>query len=256
MGWEEWLKDPILSGPYTKLKDVTWREERVPGPRRLVEAASRPISRSRLHLNVPEAATRLAMLASQQADVVTLSALYAEPGLWGWTTSTSCSSPLPSTCSSTSTTCCTRTIRATTPTTHSMDPRVREAFTIAIDRQALVDTIYAGKSEVQNAPMMATGMRGWDHPLVVEMRNNPIPFDPGEGEAVARRGELPHGQRRLRILAGVWAPSGAPEKKEVTEAVRHHVARQSGPRTLSWSSRAQPVSITSLQRYVTRTSPP
>jgi peptide/nickel transport system substrate-binding protein len=216
VGWEEWLKDPILSGSYKKLKDV-------PGERKEFEVhvdwwkEPAPDFEKQVHLQVPEAATRLAMLASKQADIITLSALTLNQALQLDHVK----------------------ILQQPATVHLQfyfynmlhqddqgfdtdnpftDPRVREAFAIAIDRQALVDTIYAGKSEVQNAPMMATGMRGWDHPLVVEMRNNPIPFDPDRAKELLAEANFPM-DRTVRILAGVWAPSGAPEKKEVTEAV-------------------------------------
>ena len=216
VGWEEWLKDPILSGPYTKLKDV-------PGERKEFEVhvdwwkKPAPDFEKQIHTGVPEAATRLALLSSSQADVVTLSALSLNQAL-GLEHVNILQQPATVHLQFYFYNMLHQDDRGFDADNPFMDPRVREAFAIAIDRQALVDTIYAGKSEVQNAPMMATGMRGWDHPLVVEMRENPIPFDPDRAKQLLEEANFPM-DRTVRILAGVWAPSGAPEKKEVTEAV-------------------------------------
>ena len=217
VGWEEWLKDPILSGAYHTSKSV-------PGERKEFEVhvdwwkKPAPDYEKQIHMAVPEGATRLAMLASKQADIITLSAITLNQALQLSHVK----------------------ILQQPATVHlqfyfynmlhqddkGYDPddnpfydiRVREAFNLAVDRQGLVDTIYAGLSEPQYAPMMATGMRGWDHPLVVGMRNDPIPFDPARAKELLEEAGFPM-DRKVRILSGTGIPSGAPELKEVTEAV-------------------------------------
>ncbi len=216
VGWEEWLKDPILSGAYMKLKDV-------PGERKEFEVHvdwwkdPAPDWETQIHLQVPEAATRLAQLASKQADVITLSALTLNQAL-SLDHVKILQQPATVHLQFYFYNMLHQDDKGFDPDNPFTDARVREAFNIAVDRQALVDTIYVGTSEVQNAPMMATGMRAWDHPLVVEMRNNPIPFDPDRAKQLLEEANFPM-DRTVKILAGVWAPSGAPEKKAVTEAV-------------------------------------
>jgi len=215
VGWEEWLKDPILSGPYKKTKSV-------PGERKEFEVhvdwfkKPAPDFEKQIHMAVPEAATRLAMLSSKQADAVTLSALSLNQAIKLDHVK----------------------ILQQPATVHLqfyfynmlhqddkgfdadnpfVDVRVREAFAISIDRDALVETIYQNLSERQDAPMMATGMRGWDHPLVVGMNNDPIPYDPARAKQLLKDANFPM-DKTVKMLAGTWAPSGAPEKREVTEA--------------------------------------
>ena len=225
VGWEEWLKDPILSGAYKKLKEA-------PGERKEFEVhvdwwkEPAPEFEKQIHLQVPEAATRLAMLASKQADIITLSALTLNQALQLDHVKI-LQQPATVHLQFYFYNMLHQDDKGYDPDYPFVDPRVREAFSIAIDRQALVDTIYAGKSEVQNAPMMATGMRGWDHPLVVEMRNNPIPFDPDRAKQLLEEANFPMDEP-VKVLAGVWAPSGAPEKKEVTEAVVTMLIRNLG----------------------------
>ena len=216
VGWEEWLKDPILSGPYRQTKSV-------PGERKEFEVnvdwwkKPAPDFEKQILMQVPEAATRLAMVASKQADVMTLSALTLNQAL---------QLPHVKILQQPATihmqfyffNMLNQDDKGYDPDNPFYDVRVREAFNIAVNREALVNTIYAGLSEVQNAPMMATGMRGWDHPIVVEMRNNPIPFDPSRARQLLKEAGFPK-DRKVRILASTSSASGAPEIKELTEAV-------------------------------------
>jgi ABC-type transport system substrate-binding protein len=216
VGWEEWLKDPILSGSYKKLKDV-------PGERKEFEVhvdwwkEPAPDFEKQVHLQVPEAATRLAMLASKQADIITLSALTLNQALQLDHVKI-LQQPATIHMQFYFFNMLNQDDKGYDPDNPFYDVRVREAFNIAVNREALVNTIYAGLSEVQNAPMMATGMRGWDHPIVVEMRNNPIPFDPSRARQLLKEAGFPK-DRKVRILASTSSASGAPEIKELTEAV-------------------------------------
>ena len=216
VGWEEWLKDPILSGPYRQTKSV-------PGERKEFEVnvdwwkKPAPDFEKQILMQVPEAATRLAMVASKQADIITLSALTLNQALQLDHVKI-LQQPATIHMQFYFFNMLNQDDKGYDPDNPFYDVRVREAFNIAVNREALVNTIYAGLSEVQNAPMMATGMRGWDHPIVVEMRNNPIPFDPSRARQLLKEAGFPK-DRKVRILASTSSASGAPEIKELTEAV-------------------------------------
>jgi ABC-type transport system substrate-binding protein len=215
VGWEEWLKDPILSGPYRQTKSV-------PGERKEFEVnvdwwkKPAPDFEKQILMQVPEAATRLAMVASKQADVMTLSALTLNQAL---------QLPHVKILQQPATihmqfyffNMLNQDDKGYDPDNPFYDVRVREAFNIAVNREALVNTIYAGLSEVQNAPMMATGMRGWDHPIVVEMRNNPIPFDVARAKQLLQDANFDFDE----TIPGVTgrASAAVPEAVELIEAV-------------------------------------
>ena len=216
VGWEEWLKDPILSGAYRQTKSV-------PGERKEFEVhvnwwkKPAPDFEKQIHMAVPEAATRLAMLSAKQADIITLSAITLNQAL-ELDHVKILQQPATVHLQFYFLNMLHQDDRGYDPDNPFYDVRVREAFNLAVDRQGLVDTIYAGLSEAQNAPMMATGMRGWDHPLVVGMRNDPIAFDPDRAKQLLEEAGFPK-DRKVRILSRSSVPSGAPEIKEVAEAV-------------------------------------
>ena len=216
VGWEEWLKDPILSGAYKKQKDVVGERKEFTVHTDWWKATP-PDFETQIHMQVPEAATRLAMLAAKQADIITLSAITLNQALQLDHVKI-LQQPATVHLQFYFYNMLHQDDRGYDPDNPFLDVRVREAFNIAVDRQGLLDTIYAGLSEAQNAPMMATGMRGWEHPLVVEMRNDPIPFDPARAKELLKEAGFPM-DRKVRILSGTGIPSGAPELKEVTEAV-------------------------------------
>ena len=127
--------------------------------------------------HVPEAATRLALISGNQVDVIALSAITLPQALAldgvkiieqpatvhtqiGFTNVFNPEDPV---------------YDADYP---FADARVREAFNLAIDRDLIIEKIYAGRSVRQDAPMLAVGMRGFTHSTAQAMVNDPIPFNP------------------------------------------------------------------------------
>ena len=203
VGWEEWLTDPILSGPYKKLKDV-------PGERKEFEVhvdwwkKPAPDFEKHIHTTVPEAATRLALLASKQADVVTLSALSLNQALSLDHVN----------------------ILQQPATVHLqfyfynmlhqddqgydtdnpfMDARVREAFAIAIDRQALGG--HCLRREIGGSERAHDGDRheGLRPPARGRDEEQLDPIRSRKGQAATRRGGVPQGQNGEDSRRGVGA---------------------------------------------------
>ena len=216
VGWEEWLKDPILSGAYMTTKSI-------PGERKELEVHKNwfkdppPDWERMLLLTVPEGATRIAMMAGKQADVAALSAVTLPQAL---RFDNLFIIEQPSTVHTQL--FFTNLFRPGDPGYDPdypfLDPRVREAFNIAIDRDLIVERIYAGRSIRQDAPLLAPGMLGWEHPIVQDMRNNPIPYDPVRARQLLEEANFPM-DLTVKMIMGTFIISGAPELADLNEVL-------------------------------------
>lgn len=216
LGWEEWLKDPNLSGAYKTTKSI-------PGERKELDVhvdwfkATPPDFEKMILMTVPEGATRIAMMASKQADVAALSAVTL-PQMLKFDNVFIIEQP------STIHTQLffTNLFRPGDPGYDAdypfLDARVREAFNIAIDRDLIVERIYAGRSVRQDAPLLAPGMIGWNHPLAQEMIANPIPFDPVRARKLLAEANFPM-DMNIKMIMGTFIISGAPELADLNDAL-------------------------------------
>ena len=168
-------------------------------------------------MTVPEGATRIAMMASKQADVAALSAVTL-PQMLKFDNVFIIEQP------STIHTQLffTNLFRPGDPGYDAdypfLDARVREAFNIAIDRDLIVERIYAGRSVRQDAPLLAPGMIGWNHPLAQEMIANPIPFDPVRARKLLAEANFPM-DMNIKMIMGTFIISGAPELADLNDAL-------------------------------------
>ena len=216
-GWEEFLKAPFATGAYKYVRQVKgerneyevftdWWDK--PGP-----AWERVVM-----LEVPEASVRLALLSTEGADVATLASTLL-PQVKGRPEIKVLTQP--------------STVQmqvyfpnlwpedhpAYDPNYPFQDARVREAFSISVNRKEIINTLYQGLSERHDVPLIALGSMGWDHPLGVEMRNNPIPFDPVRANQLLDEANFP---RDLTLqLSTRGAMGGVPEYPEFVEAVQN-----------------------------------
>ena len=98
-----------------------------------------------------------------------------------------------------------------------LDQRVREAFNISVNRQEINDVIYSGAAASQDAPIMNPVKFSWDHPVVVEMRNNPIPYDVAGAKQLLADANFDFSEQIPFAERG--ASSAVPEWPELNEAV-------------------------------------
>ena len=98
-----------------------------------------------------------------------------------------------------------------------LDKRVREAFLISVNRQEINDVIYNGASASTDAPIMNPVNSAWTHPIVLEMRNNPIPFDPAKAKQLLADANFDFSVTIPAAQRG--ASSAVPEWPELNEAV-------------------------------------
>ena len=98
------------------------------------------------------------------------------------------------------------------------DARVREAFNLAVDRDTINEVIYKGLTTRQDAPITAPAHLAWSTPIVQAMVNDPIPFDPARGKQLLADANFDFGRT---IKAGMWTRNDAviPEWFELNEAV-------------------------------------
>ena len=214
-GWEAMLENPTFSGPYKIAKQI-------PGEVNEYEVFAdwwhAPPDWERMVMrHVPEAATRLALISGNQVDVIALSAITLPQALAldgvkiieqpatvhtqiGFTNVFNPEDPG---------------YDADYP---FADARVREAFNLAIDRDLIIEKIYAGRSVRQDAPMLAVGMRGFTHSTAQAMVNDPIPFDPERAKMLLEEANFPM-DLEVKMFHGTFIMSGAPELSELNEAV-------------------------------------
>ena len=173
---------------------------------------------------VPDPATRIAMLAANQADMITMSPILLEtigriPGREviqspaGIMTDIVFSGMFrdhqPG-------------YRADNP---YLDERVREALNIGIDRDDLNQRVYGGGAIRSDAPLLAPGMLGWDDPVAVAMRENPIPFDPERGKMLLAEAGHADTEFNFGLVDGY---AGYPENREVGEYLVNELQRNLG----------------------------
>ena len=167
-------------------------------------------------VSVPEAATRLAMAATEQADFLNLSApLLAQAE--GIPTMKLLVNP--------------NTVRlqwyflnlweeghpAYYPENPFLDIRVREAFNIGFDRDEINTVIYKGLTNRQDAPLMSPANLAWNRPVVKAMRDNPIPFDPARGKQLLADANFDF-DRTIRTAQSTFVSAVIPEWVDVNEA--------------------------------------
>jgi len=98
-----------------------------------------------------------------------------------------------------------------------LDIRVRQAFNFSVNRQEINDVIYGGETTTQDAPIMNPVKFSWNHPIVVEMRNNPIPFDLDRAKQLLKDANFDF-DREIAAVTG-RSSAAVPEAIELTEAV-------------------------------------
>ncbi len=214
-GWEAMLENPTFSGPYkiTKQVPAEVNEYEV-----FVDWWHAPPDWERMVMrHVPEAATRLALIGGNQVDVIALSAVTLPQALEidgvkiieqpatvhtqiGFTNIFNPGDPG---------------YDADYP---FADVRVREAFNISVDRDLIIEKIYAGRSVRQDAPMLAVGMRGFSHSIAQSMASDPIPFDPERARQLLDEAGFPK-DMEVKMFQGTFILSGAPELSELNEAI-------------------------------------
>ena len=214
-GWEAMLENPTFSGPYKVTKQVP---AEVNEYEVFTDWWNTPPDWERMVMrHVPEAATRLALIGGGQVDVIALSAVTLPQALKidgvkiieqpatvhtqiGLTNVFSSGDPG---------------YDADYPFS---DASVREAFNLAIDRDLIIEKIYAGRSVRQDAPMLAVGMRGFTHSTAQAMVDDPIPFDPERAKMLLEEANFPM-DFEVKMFQGTFIMSGAPELSELNEAV-------------------------------------
>ncbi|MXX53015.1 MAG: hypothetical protein F4Z35_03465, partial [Dehalococcoidia bacterium] len=214
-GWEAMLENPTFSGPYKVTKQVP---AEVNEYEVFVDWWHAPPDWERMVMrHVPEAATRLALIGANQVDVIALSAVTLPQALEidgvkiieqpatvhtqiGFTNVFNPGDPG---------------YDADYP---FADARVREAFNISVDRDLIIEKIYAGRSVRQDAPMLAVGMRGFTHSTAQAMVDDPIPFDPERARQLLEEAGFPK-DLEVKMFQGTFILSGAPELSELNEAV-------------------------------------
>ena len=98
-----------------------------------------------------------------------------------------------------------------------LDVRVREAFNIGVDRDEIIEVLYKGLAERDDAPNAWGNTYMWDHPTVLEMRNNPIPFDPERARQLLQEADFDFD---MKIPAAMFSSvsSFTPELQDTLEA--------------------------------------
>ena len=210
VGDEKARDQPIGSGPYRLV-------EHRPGEYLKFEASDEhwrivPEYKYLIVQIIPEESTRVAMLKTGETDVTLVSAqkmpdLQKQPGIkveafpGGYTLFAGFGGMEPAT------------DRRYKKDYHLKDPwmdiRVREAMNMAIDRDAIVKSIYKGAAK----PIAACfTLPGWE-----KMR--PIPYDPERAKKLLAEAGYPNGFNVTVIAAGNWAPSyEIPEVMEIVAA--------------------------------------
>ena len=97
------------------------------------------------------------------------------------------------------------------------DARVREAFNLAVDRDEINEVIYNGLSTRQDAPITAPAHLAWSHPIVKAMVNDPIAYDPARAKQLLVDANFDFGRT---VKAGMWTRNDSviPEWFELNEA--------------------------------------
>ena len=214
-GWKHYLENFNGSGPYIPTKEVA---EEVKEFEVFVDWWKGAPDFEIMHmLEVPEGATRLAMLGAKQVDIAALSAvtmpqaskmdhvkILVHPNQimtqWFFTNIFEPGDP------------------GYDENWPFLDKRVREAFNLAIDRDLIIDRIYQGTAARVDTPLLAPGMIGWDEPEVQAMKNNPIPYDPGRARQLLEEANFPM-DMKLRVIQGAAVVSGVPELTDLNTAI-------------------------------------
>ena len=173
---------------------------------------------------VPDPATRIALLAANQADVITMS-----PILLGTIGRIPGRTVIQSPAGIMTDIVFSGLFREHQPGYRAdnpyLDERVRKALNIGIDRDDLNQRVYAGGAIRSDAPLLAPGMLGWDDPVAVAMRNDPIPFDPEEGKRLLAEAGHADTEFNFGLVDGY---AGYPENREVGEYLVNELQRNLG----------------------------
>jgi len=189
-------------------------------------------------LSVPEAATRLAMAATEQADYLNLSApllaqaegiptmkLLVNPNTvrlqWYFLNLWEAGHPA---------------YDASNP---FLDVRVREAFNITMNRDEINTVIYKGLTNRHDAPLMSPANLAWHTPVVKAMRDNPIPFDPARGKQLLQDANFDFSQT-IRAAQSTFISAVIPEWVDVNEAAVNDWIKNLGVK-MSFEQTGEPV---------------
>ena len=179
-----------------------------------------------LMIEIPEAGTRMAMMATEAADFIQMSIpllaqaeqiptmkVLVNPNsiriMWWFLNLWEEGHP------------------AYYPENPFLDIRVREAFNIGFDRDEIIDVIYGGLAKRQDAPLMSPANLAYTHPIVQAMINDPIPFDPVRAKQLMQDANFDF-DREIKMAMSTWTAPSIPEWLEVNEAFMQGLVKNLG----------------------------
>ena len=173
---------------------------------------------------VPDPATRIALLAANQADMITMS-----PILLGSIGRIPGRDVIQSPAGIMTDIVFSGLFRPDKPGYRAdnpyLDERVRKAINLGIDRDDLNQRVYGNGATRSDAPLLALGMLGWNDPVAVAMRSAPIPFDPEEGKRLLAEAGHTDTEFNFGLVEGY---AGYPENREVGEYLVNELQRNLG----------------------------
>lgn len=167
-GWTEWAQAPIGTGPY-RVADFTFGERLVLEPFDDYWGEHKAAAERVTFTVVPEIATRMAGLRSGQFDIITEVTPDLIPEIAAADGVSVVGGPI------------LNIYGLVFDSTNDVldDPRIRRAMSLAIDRKAIVDSLYQGRTEIT---------RGWQMSSFGEMYSEGPPrarFRQGQGRGAA-----------------------------------------------------------------------
>jgi len=97
-----------------------------------------------------------------------------------------------------------------------LDAQVREALNLAIDRDAIVDSIFVGQAEPLAVPLCRDGFPGWTDDI------QPYDYDPAQAEDLLADAGYPDG---FSVTLRSYVMSGVPEMPDMVSAVAEYWRR-------------------------------
>ena len=212
--WSEWAKKPVGTGPYM-IKEFVFGERLVLAPFDGYWGDRKAAARQVNFTVVPEIATRIAGLRSGQFDIITevgpdhIEEIERAKGV------SIVGGPILNI----------RGLIYDSTDNTLADPRIRRALNLAIDRQAIVDSLYAGKTDVP---------KGWQMNVFGDMflSDRPTPaFDVDKAKALlaeagyngeeivyrSLQGYYTNQGETARILVSMWKKAGLNVRLDMVE---------------------------------------